>query len=169
MGRVVSAGLLAFRRKPLLVFLVRPGGPFFKRRDKGLWGIPKGRIDGQDVLVAARREFEEEVGVNPEEVRCSDYLPLGSIRYKSGKEVHAFAFESRPFHFVRSNPFLIEYPPGSGRLREFPEVEEGRWFTLDAAREYMLEAQKPFLDRLEAWLKEHPESACPDEAGREDA
>ncbi len=141
MAREVSAGLLAYQLRPIRVFLVKPGGPYFTKREKGIWGIPKGRLDGQDILEAAKREFEEETGVNPDRVRCTPYLPLGSITYRSGKIVHAHAFQARTFHFIKSNTFCMEYPPQSGIIREYPEVAEGRWFTLDAAREYMLPAQ----------------------------
>jgi predicted NUDIX family NTP pyrophosphohydrolase len=146
----ISAGLLMFRFRggQLEVFLAHPGGPFFKNKDDGHWSIPKGEIEaGEDLLVAARREFKEEVGIDP---WCGDFLELGSVRQKGGKIVHAWAFqgdcdESRP---LQSNTFELEWPPLSGRIQRFPEIDRVAFFTVPEARKKLKEAQHPFLDRL---------------------
>src|SRR6478672_11788044 len=144
-----SAGILLFRRgsDSLEVLLVHPGGPFFARKDDGSWSIPKGLYeDGEEPLAAARREFEEELG-SP----CpgGDALELGEIRQKSGKRVIAWAIEGDlDAASIVSNTFELEWPPRSGRVQTFPEVDRAAWFTLDAARTKILAAQAPFLDRL---------------------
>lgn len=135
----------------LEVFLAHPGGPFFARKDDGHWTIPKGEIEtGEDLLAAAIREFEEETGVAPQ----GEYLELGSVRQNRGKIVHGWAFagdwdETQP---VRSQMFEMEWPPLSGRRQSFPEVDRAGFFGLDAARRKIKEAQRPFIDRLEAKL-----------------
>jgi len=139
-----------FRRRPrgLEVLLGHPGGPFWADKDEGAWTIFKGEMDeGEDALTAARREFEEETGLRPE----GDFLPLGSVKQKSGKIVHAWAFEG-DFDpaALRSNSFRVEWPAGSGRWRSFPEVDRAQWLDLDEARRRINPAQAAFLDTLAA-------------------
>lgn len=144
----LSAGLLLFRRegRMLEVLLVRPGGPYWRKRDVGAWQIPKGAVEpGEEPLATAFREVEEELGLRLE----GDPLPLGRIRQTGGKLVEAFAIEAEfdPKALV-SNMFEMEWPPRSGTIKRFPEVEEARWFTLPAASEMMLPSQLPLLGRL---------------------
>jgi len=145
-----SAGLLLYRRTGNApeVFLVHPGGPFFAKKDRGAWGIPKGEYEAdEDPLDAARREFTEETGFLAE----GDFLPLGEIRQKSGKLTCAWAVEGDcdPTQLV-SNTCEIEWPPRSRRMLTIPEVDAGRWFTLPVARQFLREDQHPFLEQLEA-------------------
>jgi predicted NUDIX family NTP pyrophosphohydrolase len=150
----VSAGLLLFRRTPEAVelFLAHPGGPFWRDRDAGAWTIPKGIVEvGEDLLDAARREFNEETGLTPHE----PFLPLGSVRQKAGKVVHAWAWEGDADPaLVSSNSMRTEWPRGSGHWIVFPEVDRCAWFGLDAARERINPAQAEFIDRLVAMLAE---------------
>ena len=150
----VSAGLLLFRRAPhgLELFLAHPGGPFWVGRDAGAWTIPKGMADpGEDLLDAARREFEEETGVRAE----GPFIPLGSIRQKAGKRVHAWAWEGdADATRVTSNVMRTEWPRGSGRWLTYPEVDRCGWFDAATAREKLLPAQAELVDRLEAVLAE---------------
>ena len=144
-----------FRRRnnELEVLLAHPGGPFFTRKDHGAWTIPKGEAaPGEDLLTRAQIEFEEEVGFRPKNVR--DYVELGSIIQKGGKTVHGWAFEGDlPESFkLRSNTFEMEWPPRSGKLKEFPEIDRAEFFTEEIARQKMKPAQVPFLDRLRAAL-----------------
>jgi predicted NUDIX family NTP pyrophosphohydrolase len=143
-----SAGLLMFRRRSpgLEFFLVHPGGPFFKNKDLGAWSIPKGEyLEDESPLAAAKREFEEETGVAPR----GDFLPLGDVTQASGKIVTAWAFEGDcDAEKIHSNTFSIEWPPKSGKIREFPEVDRAAWYSLEPAREKILKAQAEFLDRL---------------------
>jgi predicted NUDIX family NTP pyrophosphohydrolase len=147
---LVSAGLLMYRLREgrsLEVFLAHPGGPLFARKDEGAWTIPKGAADsGEDLRVAAVREFEEEIGLPV----IGPMLELGTIRQKSGKVVHAWAFEGdAPDDFVpRSNEFEMVWPPRSGRLQRFPEVDRARFFELPAAAGKIIPAQAAFLSRL---------------------
>lgn len=130
------------------MFLVHPGGPFWRRRDRGAWSIPKGEAaEGEDLLAAARREFEEETGF----AAPGEALPLGSVKQAGGKIVHAWAVRGDldPAR-LRSNRFELEWPRGSGRVQSFPEVDAGAWFDLAEAREKLLPAQAPFLDALAA-------------------
>lgn len=143
-----SAGLLLYRRTRdrLEVFLAHPGGPFWARRDAGAWTIPKGLIEpGEDPLTAAVREFEEETGIRPE----GPYTPLGSVRLRSRKVIHAWAWEgdADPGQ-VTSNEIEVEWPRGSGRTIRFPEVDRCAWFDVDEARRRMNPAQSELLDRL---------------------
>ena len=134
------------RAGTLEVLLVHPGGPFFHRKDAGVWSIPKGEIDeGEEELAAAQREFEEETGVVP----TGPFLPLGEIRQRSGKRVHAWAFagDCDPAR-CKSNEFHMEWPPGSGHVRGFPEVDRTEFFDLARAREKMNAGQVPLLERL---------------------
>jgi predicted NUDIX family NTP pyrophosphohydrolase len=148
----ISAGLLLFRRGAagLELFLAHPGGPFWSHKDAGAWTIPKGAIEpGEDPLAAARREFEEETGVTP----TGPFLPLGSIRQKAGKEIHAWAWEgdADPDR-VTSNLVQTEWPRGSGRWLTFPEVDRCGWFGPETARKNLNPAQAELISRLEAAL-----------------
>src|SRR5687768_2129728 len=140
-----SAGLLLFRRNGNLeVLLVHPGGPLWTKKDEGAWSIPKGEIDpGEDPLAAARREFEEETGF----ASAPPFLLLGELKQKSGKRITAWAFEgdADPSRLV-SNPFEMEWPPRSGRMQSFPEIDRVAWFGPEEARAKVLPGQAPFLD-----------------------
>jgi predicted NUDIX family NTP pyrophosphohydrolase len=143
-----SAGLLMYRQGPsgLEVLLVRPGGPFFRNKDAGIWTIPKGEIDEREhAREAALREFEEETGLTPE----GDLIALAPVRLKGGKVVHAWAFcgDCNPAA-LRSNTFTMEWPPRSGRLQQFPEVEGAAFFPLDEALVRINAAQVPLLHEL---------------------
>ena len=144
-----------FRRRnnELEVLLAHPGGPFFARKDDGAWTIPKGEAaPGEDFLTRAQIEFEEEVGFRPKSAR--GWIELGSIKQKGGKTVHAWAFEADlPESFEpKSNLFEMEWPPRSGKLKEFPEIDRAEFFTEEIARQKLKPAQIPFLDRLRAAL-----------------
>lgn len=131
----------------LEVLLVHPGGPYWRAKDEGAWSIPKGEMEGEeDARTVARREFAEETGV----VLADQPLePLGEIRQRAGKRVIAFAVEGDlDVHAVRSNTFEIEWPPRSGKMQTFPEIDRAEWFDLAAARVRILEGQRPLLDRL---------------------
>ncbi|HEX6048531.1 MAG TPA: NUDIX domain-containing protein [Gemmatimonadaceae bacterium] len=152
----VSAGLLLFRRAgdAIEVFLAHPGGPFWKERDAGAWTIPKGVVEeGEDLLDAARREFAEETSIPP----IGPFLPLGSVRQKAGKLIHAWAWEgdADPASIV-SNTMRTEWPRGSGRWIEFPEVDRCAWFDPATAKQKMNPAQAELVDRLQAALAVAP-------------
>ena len=158
-NRNVSAGLLLFRRpdRGLELFLAHPGGPFWRGRDLGAWTIPKGLVaPGEELLAAARREFEEETGIVPRE----PFLPLGSVRQKAGKVIHAWAWEgdADPTR-VTSNSMQCEWPRGSGTFITFPEVDRCAWFDLPTARGKLLAAQAELLDRLEVAVGREVRSA----------
>jgi len=145
----VSAGLLLYRvrDKRLEVLLVHPGGPFWAKKDLGSWTIPKGEIlPGEDPLAAAIREFEEELGFAPR----GELLPLGVVRQKGGKNVHAWAFEGNcnP-SALKSNTFTIEWPPHSGCMREYPEVDRAELFAMEQAKKKINAAQVKLLLELE--------------------
>jgi predicted NUDIX family NTP pyrophosphohydrolase len=145
----ISAGLLMFRRTEsgTQVLLVHPGGPFWKNKDDGAWSIPKGEAaEAEDLLAAAKREFEEELGFAPR----GTFLPLPAIKQKGGKVVHAWRVEGDcdPSQ-LRSNTFEMEWPPKSGKRVSFPEVDRAAWFDLNDARRKILASQLPFLDQLE--------------------
>ena len=150
-SREHSAGILLYRRGDdgLKVFLGHMGGPFWAKKDAGAWSIPKGLIDeAEDPLAAALREFEEEVGQPPPDVR---YVLLGDVRYTSGKLVTVFAAES-DFHVdtLRSGTFELEWPRGSGRLHTVPELDKVDWFSLEDARARLVKGQVPLIDAIEA-------------------
>jgi predicted NUDIX family NTP pyrophosphohydrolase len=144
-----SAGILLFRRTggAVEVLIVHPGGPLWARRDDGAWSIPKGEYDsGEEPLAAARREFEEEIGAP---LPDGEALALGEVRLKSGKRVVAWALEGDvDAAAIRSNTFAMQWPPRSGRIQEFPEVDRGEWFTPARARVKLHPAQVEFVDRL---------------------
>src|SRR3954466_3747010 len=144
-----SSGILLFRRRAELeVLLVHPGGPFWARKDAGAWSIPKGEHEERENAQAcAIREFTEETGSAPSPGELDD---LGSIKQKGGKVVQAWALEGDlDAAEVRSNTFTMQWPPRSGRMQEFPEVDRAQWFALGEARERINPAQAAFLDRLE--------------------
>ena len=149
-----SAGILLYRLRDnrLEVLLVHPGGPFWSNRDEGAWSIPKGEFEnGEEPLAAALREFEEELGTSA----LGEPVPLTPIRQKGGKEVLAWALEGDlETAQIRSNSFSIEWPPRSGRLQEFPEVDRAEWFGVDAAIKKINPAQaalvRELADRLSA-------------------
>jgi predicted NUDIX family NTP pyrophosphohydrolase len=151
-----SAGLLLFRRSqgPLELFLAHPGGPFWRGRDAGAWTIPKGLTEpDEDLLAAALREFEEETGVKP----LGPFIPLGSVRQKAGKVIHAWAWEGDADPAaVTSNTMKTEWPRGSGRWLTFPEVDRCAWFTPSDARDRLNPAQAAFIDRLMGALGMQP-------------
>ncbi len=146
-----SAGILAYRRRPLLeFFLVHPGGPIWAKKDLGAWSIPKGEFTDEDPLEAARREFLEETG----QPISGDFHPLGSIVQASGKKVFAWAVEADPDPAaIVSNNFEMEWPPKSGQRREFPEVDRAEWFSAEAAIEKINPAQATFIVELARLLR----------------
>jgi len=143
-----SAGLLLYRRRSgqLEVLLVHPGGPFWAARDAGAWSIPKGEAGPEeDLLAAARREVAEETGLAPE----GPFLPLGSVQQAGGKWVHAWAVETDcDPAAIRSNSFDLEWPPRSGRVRAFPEIDRAGWFDLATAGGRIVAGQRPLLEAL---------------------
>ena len=148
-----SAGLVLYRQrdgKPE-VLLVHPGGPFWQRRDDGVWSIPKGEFAENEVGIdVARREFQEELGAA---VPAGDVTPLGEVRQAGGKIVHAWALRGDlDVTHTTSNTFELEWPPRSGKTQTFPEVDRAAWFDLDTARRKLLPAQRAFIDRLEEQL-----------------
>lgn len=155
----ISAGLVMYRicNGALEVFLAHPGGPFFARKDAGHWTIPKGEIESdEDYLATAMREFKEEVGIEIDPK--SKFIDLGSIRQKGGKTVHAWGVagdcdDSAP---CKSNCFTVEWPLGSGKFQEFPEVDRAQFFPIDQAKKKIKETQVPLLERLLAALKDQP-------------
>lgn len=144
-----SAGVLMYReRGPAVeVLLVHPGGPFWAKKDDRAWSIPKGEFsEGEGALDAAKREFREETGFEPQ----GDFQPLGSVRQPGGKTVHAWAIKGdADVANFKSNTFSMEWPPGSGNVREFPEVDRAAWFSLDDAKRKISKGQVAFLNQLE--------------------
>lgn len=144
-----SAGLLAYRLTPdVEVLIVHPGGPFWKNKDEGAWSIPKGeyRPDDEDPLDVARREFAEELGTTPP---AAGYEPLGSVKLKSGKQIHAWSVAlDLDADAIVSNTFSLEWPPKSGKQAEFAEVDRATWCDPDEARAKLNPAQGPLVDRL---------------------
>lgn len=149
--QALSAGILMYRRVEtrLEVLLVHPGGPYWRRKDEGAWSIPKGEMDGEeDASAVARREFAEETGLV---LPAQPLAALGEIRQRAGKRVIAFAIEGDlDVDAISSNTFELEWPPRSGKLQTFPEVDRAEWFDLNAARTKILDSQRPLLDRLVA-------------------
>ncbi len=147
----LSAGVLLYRTNDgvVEVLIAHPGGPFWARRDDGAWSIPKGEYtDGEDPWEVARREFQEELGLA---VPAGRRIDFGALKQPSGKVITVFAVEADvDVTDAHSNTFEIEWPKGSGKLREFPEVDRVGWFTVARARAKLLKGQRPFLDRLMA-------------------
>jgi predicted NUDIX family NTP pyrophosphohydrolase len=143
-----SAGILLFRYKngKLEVMLVHPGGPFWASKDEAAWSIPKGLFDDtENALDAARREFNEETGLQVD----GKFIELGEVKQPSGKIVHAWALEKDlDVTRIESNSFTIEWPKDSGKMRDYPEVDKAGWFDLDDARKKILKGQVALLDRL---------------------
>ena len=149
----ISAGLVLFRRsaeRGLEIFLAHPGGPFWANRDAGAWTIPKGVVeDGEDLLDAARREFNEETGI----VATGPFIPLGSIKQKAGKTVHAWAWEGdADASTITSNFTTTEWPRGSGKTLSFAEIDRCQWFDATTAVEKMNPAQSELVGRLQTLL-----------------
>jgi predicted NUDIX family NTP pyrophosphohydrolase len=153
-----SAGILLYKRgddSDLQVWIAHMGGPFWARKDAKAWSIPKGEYnDGEDPLVAALREFEEEIG---ERAPAVSYARLGEFRQSSGKLVTAYAGETdfRPARIV-SNTFPLEWPTGSGKLQDFPEIDDARWVTIEEARSKLVRGQLPILTSLDNMLGAAP-------------
>jgi predicted NUDIX family NTP pyrophosphohydrolase len=150
-----SAGLLLYREARdstgIEVLLAHPGGPFWRNKDEGAWTIPKGEFaEDEDPLAAAKREFEEELGAKPP---VGDYLQLKPIKQKNGKIVHAWAVKG-DFDptTLSSNTFEMEWPPKSGRMQSFPEVDRAQWFTTGDATQKMLFGQGALVDELLKWI-----------------
>lgn len=145
----LSAGVLVHRQTSgvVEVLLVHPGGPFWRSKDVGAWSIPKGEYDeSEDPEAAARREFSEETGW----VLAGDLVPLGAVRQGGGKTVTAFAVKGDfDVSTLRSNTFELEWPPRSGRMQSFPEVDCAAWFRLVEAGEKIIVGQRPLLERLQ--------------------
>ncbi|HLK82977.1 MAG TPA: NUDIX domain-containing protein [Xanthobacteraceae bacterium] len=143
-----SAGILMYKRSgpEVLLLLVHPGGPFWAKRDLGAWSIPKGEYEeGEDPLTAAKREFCEELGAEP----GGQFWELGALLQPSKKEIVAWAVEADfPVAELKSNTFELEWPPKSGRKRQFPEVDRAEWFNPADARRKILAGQVEFIDRL---------------------
>jgi predicted NUDIX family NTP pyrophosphohydrolase len=144
-----SAGILVYRRRPpgLEVFLVHPGGPFWAKKDHGAWSIPKGEFaDAENPLDAARREFTEETG----QMISGEFIPLTPAKQKSRKIVHAFAVEGDvDADNIVSNEFELEWPPRSGVMQRFPEIDRGAWFAIADAKKRVHAGLVPVLDELE--------------------
>ena len=154
MAKKESAGILLYRfcGSTLEIFLVHPGGPYWKNKDSGAWSIPKGEFDhDEDPLQAAKREFFEETGFSVN----GSFIALGPVRQAGGKLVYAWAFEGDcRAESIQSNSFTIEWPPRSGQRKEFPEVDRAGWFSLEAAREKIVKGQLMLLDDLQRILKD---------------
>jgi predicted NUDIX family NTP pyrophosphohydrolase len=148
-----SAGLVLYRQRngTLEVLLVHPGGPFWQKREDGAWSIPKGEVaENETGIDVARREFQEELGVPAPD---GELTLLGAVRQAGGKVVHAWAVPGDlDVTRTTSNSFELEWPPGSGRMQQFPEVDRAAWFDPATARRKLLPAQRAFIDRLEAQL-----------------
>ena len=149
-----SAGILLYRirNKPLEIFLVHPGGPFWAKKDDGAWSIPKGEFDdNEDALSAAKREFEEETGIKI----SGEFIELDPIKQKSGKIVFAWAVEGDidPSK-IKSNEFEIEWPPKSGKMKSFPEIDKASWFDLKNAVVKINSGQLSLIKELEDKLRE---------------
>jgi predicted NUDIX family NTP pyrophosphohydrolase len=147
-----SAGILLYRRVTgeVQIFLVHPGGPFFKNKDTGAWSIPKGEFpDTEDPLVAAKREFLEETGQPVD----GEFNSIGSAILKSGKTVHAWSVEGDIDHeTIRSNTFEMEWPPKSGKKQAFPEIDRAGWFNLSEARAKINQGQVKLIDNFSKLL-----------------
>jgi predicted NUDIX family NTP pyrophosphohydrolase len=152
-GKKQSAGVLLYKLidQELLIFLVHPGGPFWKNKDEGSWTIPKGEInENEDPLTAAIREFEEETSFK----LVGQFEPLEFVKMKSGKIIHAWSLEGDVnIKELKSNDFEIEWPPKSGKIQSFPEVDKGEWFETDDAMKKINESQRNLIFNLIANLE----------------
>lgn len=149
-----SAGLLLYReqRENVEVFLVHPGGPFWAKKDLGVWSIPKGEFDDEEPLLAAKREFKEETSFDAPQ---GEYVPLKQITQKSGKIVHAWAIAGEvDAEHIHSNEFEIQWPPKFGKVRSFPEIDRGAWFPVDVALQKINPAQARLIQELLEKLKQ---------------
>ena len=149
-----SAGLLMYKfnkNKELEIFIGHPGGPFWKNKDKGAWSIPKGEVEeGEDLLQTAKREFKEETGIDFKE----HFIELGEIQQKSGKIVHAWAFEGDWSGFLMGTSFVdMQYPPKSKKFIRFPELDKADFFSIEKAKIKINPAQAEFINRLKAHLE----------------
>ena len=144
-----SAGILAYKYDSILeVFLVHPGGPFYKLKDEGVWSIPKGEYTDDEIpLEVAKREFHEETG---NVIKEENFIPLKDVTLKSGKRISAWAINiNSELSFINSNTFDIEWPPKSGKIVSFPEVDKAEWFSIEVAKTKIHPAQVDFLKCLE--------------------
>ncbi len=148
----ISAGILPFRRKDgkIEVFLVHMGGPFWAKKDEGAWSIPKGLVEeGEDLLQTAKREFYEETGERAD----GDFIDLGEAKSAS-KKLHIFALEAPNLStHIHSNTFTMEWPPKSGKMQEFPEVDRAAWFDIEEAKRKIVKSQRIFLERLQRYVE----------------
>lgn len=143
-----SAGLLLYREREghLEIFLVHPGGPLWSRKDLGSWSIPKGEFDEEGPLIAAKREFREETGVD---APLGEYIRLNPVRQKSGKIVHAWAVTGEvDAEHIHSNDFEMEWPPKSGKMQSFPEIDRAAWFPVEDARQKINPRQVDLIQEL---------------------
>lgn len=157
MPKKISSGILIYRilEGKLILLLVHPGGPFFKNKDDGSWGIPKGEVhNGEDFLSCAIREVKEEIGVSCEN---KDLIPLGSIIQKGGKVVHAWASEREDNFTIDTTGSIVElqWPPVFGKKIRFPEIDEAKFFSIQEAKRKIKATQIPFIERLEDHLKKN--------------
>jgi predicted NUDIX family NTP pyrophosphohydrolase len=152
MAKKQSAGILLYRiiKDNVEVFLVHPGGPYWEKKNDGVWSIPKGEFEaGEDPLEAAKREFKEETGSDI----AGEFIALTSLKQPNGKLVYAWAVEGNiDAASIKSNTFSMELPPHSGREQSFPEVDKGGWFKISLAREKILMGQIGFLEELQKYL-----------------
>lgn len=151
MAKKCTAGLLLYRRHGgLEVFLVHPGGPFWAKKDEGAWSLPKGEFEEEEEpLQAAKREFTEETGFSVD----GEFLPLDPLKQRGGKVIYAWAIEADcDAAQARSNLFSLEWPPKSGRLQKFPEVDRAQWFAIPEARKRIIAGQAGFIDQLTSAL-----------------
>ena len=143
-----SSGIILYRKKNnvLEIMLVHPGGPFWARKDLGVWSIPKGEFDDEDAMLAAKREFEEELG---KKVLAEEFIELSPVKSKSNKTVYAFAAE-QDFDAgnIASNLCWVDWPPRSGKRIEIPEVDKAEWFDCETAKKKILPYQVPLIDDL---------------------
>lgn len=148
-----SAGIVLYRiqNSSIEVFLVHPGGPYWSKKDDGAWSIPKGEFDeNEEPLAAAKREFQEETGIQ----LSGEFIQLNPVKQKGGKMVYAWAVKGDidPAK-VKSNSFEIEWPPRSGKMKSFPEIDKAAWFPLSEAQKKIIEAQSALIKELESKIQ----------------